>query len=206
MRETTIDLIRHGEPEGGHKIRGTLDDPLSKLGWSQMQAAIGTQQPWTKLVSSPLSRCRHFAEHLSQNTGVALELNPEFREICFGVWEGLTTAELMAQDATALQRYWRDPAQHAPENAEPVQAFLARVHAAWDALLEQHRGEHVLLVCHGGVIRAILSGVLGMPQEKMWSIDVPYANVSRIVYRHLPDGSNLAQLKFHQTCFQLLSS
>ena len=198
MLETTIDLIRHGEPEGGHKIRGALDDPLSELGWSQMHAAVGTQRPWTRLVSSPLSRCRHFAEHLSQQTGLALELNPEFREISFGVWEGLTTAELMAQDATALQRYWRDPAKHAPENAEPSQAFLARVHRAWDVLLEQQRGEHVLLVCHGGVIRAILSGVLGMPQEKMWSIDVPYANVSRIVYRHLPDGSSLAQLRFHQ--------
>jgi alpha-ribazole phosphatase len=201
MLETTIDLIRHGEPLGGHKIRGTLDDPLSELGWSQMHAAIGSQRPWTKLISSPLSRCRHFAEALSRETGLELALNAEFREICFGAWEGLTTAELLAQDPTALQRYWHDPAQHAPANAEPVQEFLARVHRAWDVLLEQHRGEHVLLVCHGGVIRAILSGVLGMPQEKMWSFDVPYANVSRIVYRHLPDGSSLAQLKFHQAAF-----
>ena len=44
--ETIIDLIRHGEPEGGRAFRGhSIDDPLSEKGWQQM---------WDVLAKSPL--------------------------------------------------------------------------------------------------------------------------------------------------------
>ncbi len=34
---TIVDLLRHGEPDGGQKFRGAVDDPLSPRGWEQMQ-------------------------------------------------------------------------------------------------------------------------------------------------------------------------
>jgi hypothetical protein len=40
-----------------------------------------------------------------------------------------------------------------------------------------------------------------MPNDKLWNIDVPYANVSRLAYHHFPDGGHTAQLKFHQAAF-----
>ncbi len=197
--ETTIDLIRHGEPEGGQRIRGTLNDPLSENGWRQMWQAIGAQRPWSRIVSSPMLRCQAFAERLADSMGLTPQIQPDFREIGFGAWEGLSTRELLQQDPSALQRYWQNPLDHAPLGAEPVDDFRARVFSAWEDLLPQVRGEHVLLVCHGGVIRAILSAVLGMPRERLWCFDVPYANLSRIVCRELPDGACLQQLKFHQS-------
>ena len=38
---TIIDLLRHGEPDGGQKFRGAVDDPLSPHGWEQMRSAVG---------------------------------------------------------------------------------------------------------------------------------------------------------------------
>lgn len=196
--ETIIDLIRHGEPEGGQRLRGTQDDPLSEVGWMQMRDSVGAYDRWTRLVSSPLSRCHAFADQLKQNLGLELSVDHAFREIGFGVWEGLTVKELMANEPDALRNYWQDPEQYAPKDSEQMSAFVGRVHTAWDQLVMQNQGEHTLLVCHGGVIRAILVRVLGMPIENLWNFDVPYANVSRVVYHDFPDGGQTAQLRFHQ--------
>jgi len=38
---TTLDLMRHGEPVGGRRYRGQMDDPLSEKGWAQMRNAVG---------------------------------------------------------------------------------------------------------------------------------------------------------------------
>lgn len=197
-QETVIDLIRHGEPEGGNKLRGTLDDPLSELGWEQMWRAVGDFRDWQHLVTSPLSRCHAFAHSLAKEVGVAPEVSADFREIAFGEWEGLTTQALMKRDPDALKRYWQNPDVHTPEGGERLEDFVGRVHGAWQALVAARTGQHGLLVCHGGVIRAILVDVLGMPARNMWNFDVPYANISRVVYHHFPDGTRTAQLRFHQ--------
>ena len=201
MAETIIDLIRHGEPVGGTRLRGAQDDPLSDLGWDQMRASVGSYTPWSKLVSSPLLRCQEFAHELGGKMKKKVTLNSEFREINFGVWEGLTTKELMKKDPGALQRYWQDPDKHTPEGGEGLTDFITRIHTAWDTLVEESKDEHTLLVCHGGVIRAILVRALDMPHSKLWNFDVPYANVTRIVYHSFDDGSSAPQLRFHQARF-----
>ena len=50
MQNIIIDLIRHGEPQGGPRYRGDgIDDPLSDKGWRQMWDAVGEDAPWTFL-------------------------------------------------------------------------------------------------------------------------------------------------------------
>lgn len=197
-KQTVIDLIRHGEPEGGPKMRGALDDPLSELGWSQMRQSVGEYSAWSHVLTSPLQRCHAFAEELSGRHDLDMSVHHNFREIGFGEWEGLTMKELYKRDPEVLQRYWNDPNAFTPKGGEPFDAFVSRVHRAWDGLIDNHEGEHPLLVCHGGVIRAILVKVLGMTPDKLWNFDVPYANVTRIVYLRFEDGTQTAQLKFHQ--------
>lgn len=199
--ETIIDLIRHGEPVGGQKLRGSLDDPLSELGWQQMQQSVRHLQPWENIISSSLSRCHAFALELSLKLELPLLIQPQFQEINFGIWEGVSIKDLMQRQPDALRNYWQNPDDYAPEGSESMDDFLLRIHSAWDQLIDQSRGAHNLLVCHGGVIRAILMRVLSMPKSSMWNIDVPYASVSRLVYHHFPDGGMTAQLKFHQSTF-----
>ena len=58
---TLIDIIRHGEPVGGKRYRGQIDDPLSEKGWQQMRDAVAGHNPWDVIISSPLARCNRGA-------------------------------------------------------------------------------------------------------------------------------------------------
>lgn len=193
---TTIDLMRHGEPVGGRKYRGQTDDPLSEKGWAQMRAAIGEQRPWHHIVSSPLVRCRAFAEELARSQGLPLTVDARLMEVGFGEWEGQTPDQLRARDPHVIARFQRDPVNERPPGAEPLEDFLARVSAAWDELVTTHAGKHLLVVCHAGVIRMALAHCLGIPLARAYRIDVPTAGITRITV----EGSGpeaLVKLRFH---------
>ena len=177
---TTIDLIRHGEPVGGKRYRGQIDDPLSEKGWRQMWEAVGDHHPWDRIVTSPLSRCRAFAEALGERHGIPVERDARLMEIGFGAWEGRTAEELLAEDPGRLHRFWSDPLNHTPPGAEPLPAFRDRVIAAWEDLLARHAGRHLLVVGHAGMMRMILRHVLDMPLERMFRIQIGNAAISRI--------------------------
>lgn len=169
--DTFVALLRHGETQGGTGFRGSTDDPLTPLGWEQMRAAAGGV-PWQRIVASPLRRCAEFARELAERMNIPLELDGRLREMHFGAWEGCSAAELMARDADALARFWRDPASHPPPGAEPWHAFRARVLAAWRELRQSSSGGRVLLVSHGGTIRTIVCDVLNHPPERLLELEL----------------------------------
>jgi alpha-ribazole phosphatase len=139
---TLIDLLRHGEPEGGPRFRGSVDDPLSATGWAQLAAAT-TDQQWDAIVCSPLRRCREFAQALAADRGVDCRIEHDFREISFGLWEGLTTPQVQADYGASLTRFWQDPVAHPPPQGEPLAAFGERVDAAWRRLAgDARRARH----------------------------------------------------------------
>lgn len=188
---TLVDLIRHGEPEGGPMFRGSKDDPLSTEGWAQMQAAIGDDEQWDVILTSPLQRCRVFASTLAGRLGLPLHEEPRLREIGFGDWEGLT-AETIGQryGPDALSRFWADADRNPPPGGEPFQAFQARVRAGWEHWTGRLAGQRVLLVCHGGVVRVVLGHVMGIRQDRILSaMAVPYACRSRVRLDHSAHGT-----------------
>ncbi|MCP5159137.1 MAG: histidine phosphatase family protein [Gammaproteobacteria bacterium] len=192
---TIVDLLRHGEPEGGQKFRGAIDDPLSPRGWEQMQAAVGDYREWETIISSPLMRCAAFARALAGQLNCPLEIVEEFTEIRFGVWEGCSVAEVHETDPQALARFWRDPIAYPIPDGEPVTDFDRRINHAWRALLERYRGRHVLLVAHGGVIRMVLRQLLEMPVRRIWRIEAPFASLSRMRIHRDPEAE--PHLVFH---------
>lgn len=184
--------MRHGEPVGGRKYRGQIDDPLSDKGWTQMQAAVGDAAPWTRIVSSPLSRCRAFAENLADRHSLPLALDERLMEVGFGAWEGKSAAEIEQADPGTLARFKLDPVHARPEGAEPLADFHARVSAGLDDLLEQHAGQHVLLVGHAGVIRMAFAWALHIPLAHAYRVEVATASLTRF---RLDNGR--ASLIFH---------
>ena len=136
-RETTrVTLLRHGEPVGGTRYRGSRDDPLSEAGWAQLRAAV-QERAWEVIVSSPLQRCHAFSAELAERNGWPIEHEARFREIGFGDWEGLTVAEVQARWGDAPARFWREPHAFTPPGGEPAEAFAERVRAGWQALLQR---------------------------------------------------------------------
>ncbi|ODU49211.1 MAG: phosphoglycerate kinase, partial [Thiobacillus sp. SCN 63-374] len=174
---TTLDLLRHGEPVGGRKYRGQIDDPLSEKGWAQMHAAVGDTAPWTRIVSSPLQRCRAFAEILADRHGLLLTLDERLAEVGFGVWEGRSAAEIEQDAPGAVARFKHDPVNARPEGAEPLAEFHGRVAAALDAILARHPDGHVLLVGHAGVIRMAFAWALHVPLAYAYRIEVANAGL-----------------------------
>lgn len=196
MSVTTLDFMRHGEPVGGRKYRGQIDDPLSEKGWAQMREAVGEQRPWTRIVSSPLSRCRAFAEEHAGRHGLPLHVDERLREVGFGAWEGKTAAQLNEEDPLQLPRFKKDPVNTRPMGSEPLQDFFDRVASGVESLLEKHPEEHILVVCHAGVIRMALAHGLQIPLANAYRIDVPSAGLTRLSYESAPFK---AVLHFHGT-------
>jgi alpha-ribazole phosphatase len=185
MKEITIDLLRHGDVAGGTKLLGKTDEPLSLLGWQQLRSTVdGKTIKWDKVVSSPLLRCLDFSEEITAQHSVPLFINAHFQEVNFGLWDGQLFADLYAGDDTEqLIQFMQDPSSTSPPEGESYSDFELRVVSAWQALLcslHEEGIEHCLLVTHGGVIRTIMSHVLGFPSSNLFRIQVPYACVTRI--------------------------
>lgn len=172
--------MRHGEPVGGRRYRGQIDDPLSEKGWAQMHDAVGEAAPWSRIVSSPLLRCRAFAETMANRYGLPLVLDERLMEVGFGVWEGKSAAEIDQDAPGALARFKADPVNARPQGAESLTDFHARVAAGLDDLLVQHAAQHVLLVGHAGVMRMALAWALHIPLGHAYRIEVTPASITRL--------------------------
>lgn len=187
------DLLRHGEAAGGSCFRGSRDDPLTALGWAQLEAATATDAAaghWDAVLCSPARRCAAFAEALAGRLDLPVTMLPALRERDFGAWEGKRAAELPEADLAA---FWTDPAGFTPPGAEPLAAFRGRVAAGWRQVLGAP-ARRPLVVTHGGVVRAILGEVLGLADTALLLLEVPHACRSRI---RLPVAGGLPSLVAH---------
>lgn len=198
---TTIDLLRHGQTVADDILRGRIDVPLSEQGYRQMSERVSTYLdagfPWQRLVTSPLQRCASFANDLAQEHGALVSVNEGFLEMDFGAWDGRSFDELRKEDPVLFSRIWREPHKYSPPGGESFPEFMTRITGAWEQLLSAHQGEHVLLVCHGGVIRALLASIMQTPLTSLGRIEVPYACMSRIRIHHQADTEHWPQLVFH---------
>jgi alpha-ribazole phosphatase/probable phosphoglycerate mutase len=176
----TIDLLRHGEPVGGRRYRGQIDDPLSDKGWREMWYAVSGERPWQQIISSPLRRCSEFAHRLSEETGIPLSHDNQLKEVRFGKWEGKTATELRSEDPDILNRFYYDPIKYRPMEAEPLDEFSIRVNSAMQAAMRTYPGKHILIIAHAGVIRAILTHTLSAPLETMYRLSISSASISRL--------------------------
>lgn len=184
-----IDLLRHGEPEGGDRFRGAQDDPLSDAGWAQMRSTVDGMCPWDLIVTSPLKRCAEFAALLAERHALPLEVEPELREIAFGEWEGISYQDMRDRHHQAFLAFFHDPVNNTPPGGEPLAECQLRVYKAWDRLLQRHAGKHLLVVAHGAVIRIICSRILEIPAQTMFRLEVPYASLTRV--RCLIEGQRI---------------
>lgn len=178
---TRIDVIRHGEPVGGRRYRGySVDDPLTEKGWLQMRAAVPTQAPWQHIVSSPLKRCLEFSQELADDLQITFSIDDNLKEIGFGEWEGKTPEEILAKDSEALNHFYQNPVENRPYGAEPLHAFSQRVWSAYQGIIENHRDQHVLIVAHAGVARAITANILKMSLDDVYSrLKIEYGAIIR---------------------------
>ncbi|MBJ9419794.1 histidine phosphatase family protein [Acinetobacter oleivorans] len=186
MGKFRIDLLRHGESQYSHTLRGHLDDELTAKGWQQMQSTIEqvANQSWDVIISSSLKRCAYFAEQLTKTTQLPLLLNHDLKEMYFGDWEGVSTQQIYETSPELLANFWQKPSQYCPPRAETLMQFQTRVLKGFQELLiemQNQNWQHGLVVTHGGVIKLLaclatqqpLDDLLKMPAElgKLYSFE-----------------------------------
>lgn len=150
---TTICLVRHGETDWNlhHRYQGQADIPLNATGHEQARRVAGAigDDGWDAIVSSPLSRAMATARAIAEIAGIdenAIERESDLAERSYGHAEGLTLAEREA----------RFPDANWP-GLEEWDDVAKRAMLALERIEDRHAGERVLVVCHGGVINAILA-------------------------------------------------
>ena len=161
---TTILLARHGESDWNRTKRwqGFADRPLTELGRRQA-SELGERLEDTELdaiYSSDLQRARETAEVVARMKSLTVETTPDLREVDVGSWSGLTRAEAEARYPEAYAR-WLQGAE-GWDDGETYDQLGERVVRAIQRIAKDHDGQRVLIVAHGGTIRAIHAAALGV--------------------------------------------
>ncbi len=159
-------LVRHGESNGrsSERMIGSGDPELSPEGREQMRAARAalSGQVLDCVASSPKRRAWQSAAVLVGEAPIQIE--PDFREIHFGRWEGLTPAEIEAADPV-LYAEWRSGSESFEFPGGELRAdFRARVERGLERLLASGV-TGALVVAHKGVVRAIQQRLTGEKPE-----------------------------------------
>lgn len=188
-------LVRHGQSEwnAARRLQGQADIGLSELGMAQADALHPTlaEIGHCRAISSDLQRVRDTADRIGAHAPTFRE---ELREINVGDWTGRAIEEIRAEDELAYQG-WR-AGTSAPPGGEAWTDFVTRVTTVIDAE-RLDPCQNLLVVCHGGVIRAILQRYLGLEPANV--IPVAPASLSALrlgngkpprleLFNYLPDS------------------
>jgi glucosyl-3-phosphoglycerate phosphatase len=157
-------LVRHGESvwNAQRKLQGQQDLPLSAKGRIQAQQLAPVVHSYAPdfVIASDLQRARETAELIGYP---AQRLEPMWREAFLGEWEGALIPDLRSSNGEAYNA-WRDGSFN-PPNAESFQSFCERIRTAIDDA--KARGRNVLVVTHGGAVRAAMTVLFGMTPNRI---------------------------------------
>ena len=161
---TTILLARHGESDWNRDQRwqGHADRPLTDLGREQARA-LADRLAATELdavYSSDLERARETAAIVAEPHQLPVNELPDLREVDVGSWSGLTRAEAEERFPNAFRR-WTEGGE-GWDDGETYEQLSERVVGAVLAIAARHLRDRVLLVAHGGSIRAVHAAALGV--------------------------------------------
>lgn len=181
---TRLFLLRHGEVEERyHRIfGGRIDMNLSALGHEQAKALATylRRRPIDVVYASPMKRAQQTLAPLASHCPRPAIEKPEFREVDFGVWTGLSWEEVHSRHQVSAFD-WLDRIEKGEiAEAETGATFRARIEPTLRQIVEEHAGQSVAIVCHGGVIRMMLSILLDLPLPKLASFEIDYASVTQV--------------------------
>lgn len=154
----TLDLWRHGPVSVAGHLYGATDVAPCELGVAALAQAIIARCP-SRILCSPLTRALLPAEQAAAALAVPLTVVPALSEWHFGQWDG---ARL---DEPALAGLWQQPHLQVPPGGETLMDFRHRLRH-WLASLELEPDQRWAVVCHAGVIRALIGEVLEQPDHR----------------------------------------
>jgi probable phosphoglycerate mutase len=177
---TTILLARHGETDWNRagRFQGHADQPLNDRGRTQARelADALSAEPIAAVYASDLRRASETASIVADRLDVPLELRHELREVDVGEFTGLTSDDIAARWPEAQQRY--EDRGYGWLEGESLDEMTSRVRAVLLEIARAHPDETVLVVGHGGTVRAVLAHVDGLHVTAHRRVVDPASNCS----------------------------
>lgn len=136
------------------------------------------------IYASPLQRCHKLAEALCADTTLGftnsdIQLDGRLRELHFGDWEMRPWDEIPRD---IFDIWANDYANLAPPNGETFSQLHARAKNFVADVSSHSQGKNILVVTHGGFIRALIAEVLQMPLKRLFRITIDHASVTQLEF------------------------
>ena len=196
-------IVRHGETvwnrEG--RIQGHTDVALSDRGIEQATRLANrlSSVPLHAAYASDLCRASATASLILQGRQVPMHPTPRLREYHKGAFEGMTDAELRSRYPDEYPSYVAKNLDYAPEGGESTREVSKRLSSIICEIKERHLNDTVLVVGHGGSLRAAMMALLGMPLDANWrfvfgncTLTIVDTYDDNAVLRLFNDGSHLS--------------
>ena len=185
---TSFWLVRHALVEENARaiLYGTLDValcPTSLVEQAPMYRALAARLPRpARWIVTPLSRTRRTAEAIfaAGYPPAPLAVEPALIEQSLGEWHGLVHAELPARLVRPAHAFWPLAGDERPPGGESVADVITRVGPAMERLAREHTGEEVVIVTHGGAIRAAVAHALGIGADNALHLAIQNLSLTRL--------------------------
>ena len=190
LQTADVVLLRHGDtrlsPERRFSGVGSGDPPLSAAGRDQAQRAAGSAllqgRAFTEVLTSPLTRCHETARIVADALGVPIVVDPDLREMDFGLWEEMTFDEVQDRYPEDLRR-WRQSAWTPPTgSSETFAAVVDRMGTVAERFASRYAGASVVAVTHITPVKALVAHALVAPPSALFHMELSSACFSRISY------------------------
>jgi alpha-ribazole phosphatase len=181
-------MIRHAivEENARAMLYGTMDVALCPESlvaqvpqYRRLAAHLPRPASW---VVTPLSRTRRTAEALMKAgyPAAPLAVEPDLMEQHLGEWQGLAHAALPPLLQLPAHAFWPLGGEERPPGGESMAEVIARVGPAMERLAEAHDDEDVVIVSHGGAIRAVVAHALGITADNALHLSVQNISLTRL--------------------------
>ncbi len=183
---TRMTAIRHGETAWNvaTRIQGQLDVNLNETGYWQAEqtgrALAG--DAIDAIVSSDLARAYETALAIAQPHGLTVQTDRGLREREFGVFQGLTFAEIEEKMPEQALLWRKRVPDFAPQGGESLLQFRERVKQCLRGLVAQYCGKHLLIVSHGGVMDVIYREATGLDLQAPRTWQLGNASINRLLW------------------------
>jgi ribonuclease H / adenosylcobalamin/alpha-ribazole phosphatase len=190
LQTADVVLLRHGDtrlsPERRFSGVGSADPGLSAAGRDQAWRAAGSAllrgPAFTEVLTSPMIRCQETAQILAAELGLAIVVDPDLREMDFGLWEEMTFDEVQDRYPEDLRR-WKQSAWASPTgSSETFAAVVDRMGTAAERFGSRYAGASVVAVTHITPVKALVAHALGAPPTALFHMELSAACFSRISY------------------------
>lgn len=197
---TQIFLVRHGETQWNvaGKFQGCKDIPLSDEGFVQANLLkTRFSNKFDCIYTSPLTRAFQTAEVICEGSNIIPTIENDLREIDFGKWEGLTINQIEADYPTEFKK-WRTDKINGNLVGGDLSLKCASIRSK-NAILNianNNSGKAVVIVAHGGIIKASLIGLFDWDMTMYHKIILGNTSVSKISF---DDSLNVKLISLNDT-------